>query len=199
MEVKRAARRGSGSGDWEDGQLVVSLLVPQGGWLDHGGEAESLTPDSDIDSGVFSQESGARQQSSEGESEEEEEDGDLASRPRTPFTRRVWNRQNGWYKVRPNPGAWHSSGQGRDLRAELEQMRREIAEMLDDTRELDERQDSEECSDASEEEEEEEEEEVSNNVEELYYDFDSSDSEEEEDDEEEDEGVPGNPATVTSY
>merc|ERR1712108_45763 len=82
--------------------------------------------------------------------------GGSPARPKTPFTRRIWNRQNGWYRVR-KPEAWSAStNQGRDLRAELEVMRREIAEMLDDTRELDERDnsDSGDCSETSEEEEE---------------------------------------------
>ena len=208
--------------------MVVSLLVPQVvnwgqqednqvGQVANWGEQESLTPDSDIDSGVFSQESGPppRVDSSDGESdedqrkEEEEEDNCLFARSKTPFTRRIWNRQNGWYRVR-NPGAWTAStGQGRDLRAELEVMRREIAEMLDDTRELDERDpsDSRDCSETSDEEEEEdeveekrernnrgsydeeeaeegddtdEEEEEEAGDRELYYDFGSSDENEEE-------------------
>merc|ERR1712107_618506 len=86
-------------------------------------------------------------------------------RSKTPFTRRIWNRQNGWYRVR-NTGAWTAStGQSRDLRAELEVMRREIAEMLDDTRELDERDpsDSRDCSETSDEEEEVEEKRERNN------------------------------------
>ena len=212
--------------------MVVSLLVPQ---VANWGEpvAESLTPDSDIDSGVFSQESGpTRVDTSDGESEEEqrkekekeergeeeerrradggEEDESLPARPKTPFTRRIWNRQNGWYRVR-KPGAWSASTgcQGRDLRAELEVMRREIAEMLDDTRELDERDnsDSRDCSETSEEGEqeqqrdrgdfygevgeEEEEEETEDEEEEgdreLYYDFESSDENDSEVEEEEEE------------
>ena len=200
--------------------MVVSLLVPQVvNWGEPGVEnGESLTPDSDIDSGVFSQESGlTRVDTSDGESEdeqrkeernnnanEEEEDECLLARPKTPFTRRIWNRQNGWYRVR-KPGAWSAStNQGRDLRAELEVMRREIAEMLDDTRELDERDpsDSRDCSETSEEEEEqyrndrdgeeeEEEEETEDEEEEgdreLYYDFESSDENEEVEEEEEEE------------
>ena len=152
----------------------MSLLVPQvANWGEPVGH-ESLTPDSDIDSGVFSQENGlTRVDTSDGESEEEqrkekevedgrrevgdEEDEGMPARPKTPFTRRIWNRQNGWYRVR-KPGAWSASStnQGRDLRAELEVMRREIAEMLDDTRELDERDnsDSRDCSETSEDEEE---------------------------------------------
>ena len=206
---------------------MVSLLVPQvANWREP--VAESLTPDSDIDSGVFSQESGpTRVDTSDGESEEEqrkekeeeeeeerrradgdEEDECLQARPKTPFTRRIWNRQNGWYRVR-KPGAWSAStgNQGRDLRAELEVMRREIAEMLDDTRELDERDnsDSRDCSETSEEEEEqhrdgdngdvygeeeeEEEEETEDEEEEgdreLYYDFESSDENDSEVEEEE--------------
>ena len=205
--------------------MVVSLLVPQVvnwgqqednqvGQVANWGEQESLTPDSDIDSGVFSQESGPppRVDSSDGESDEDqrkEEDNCLFARSKTPFTRRIWNRQNGWYRVR-NPGGWTAStDQSRDLRAELEVMRREIAEMLDDTRELDERDpsDSRDCSETSDEEEEveveekrernnrgsydeeeveegddtdEEEEEEEAGDRELYYDFGSSDENEEE-------------------
>jgi len=216
-DQKRRSRCSSADCDrlsraWE-GEVVVSLLVPQ---VANWGEpvAESLTPDSDIDSGVFSQESGPtrldtsdvesdeeqRKEKEENEAEErregdgDEEDDCLQARPKTPFTRRIWNRQNGWYRVR-KPGSWSAStaNQGRDLRAELEVMRREIAEMLDDTRELDERDnsDSRDCSETSEEEEEEQhrdngdvsgeeedtedEEEEEEGDRELFYDFESSD------------------------
>ena len=220
--------------------MVVSLLVPQ---VANWGEpvAESLTPDSDIDSGVFSQESGPtrldtpdvesdEEQRKEKDEDEERREGDgaeeedcLQTRPKTPFTRRIWNRQNGWYRVR-KPGTWSAStaNQGRDLRAELEVMRREIAEMLDDTRELDERDhsDSRDSSETSEEEEEQhrdngdvsgeeeedeeedtedEEEEEEEGDRELFYDFESSDENDSEVEEEEEEEGKFHSAAASSY
>jgi len=208
----------------------VSLLVPQvprvlqvpqvpqvANWGEPVGH-ESLTPDSDIDSGLFSQESGlTRVDTSDGESEEEqrkekeeedveegrrevgdEEDEGMPARPKTPFTRRIWNRQNGWYRVRTPGTTWSaasSTNQGRDLRAELEVMRREIAEMLDDTRELDERDnsDSRDCSETSEEDEEEQYRKVDNGdiygeEEEEVEEVEEQEEEETEDDDEEEEG-----------
>ena len=135
-------------------QWGVSVLVTDWGEGGEGG-GESLTPDSDIDSGVFSQLGGPRQDTSESEEEEEEEgegEEEEESPPAVPFTRKRWNRQNGWYRVRgpcgpagrrdphgpPGRGACVGPAPPRDLRAELALMRAEIAQMLTDTRELEE-------------------------------------------------------------
>lgn len=188
--------------DTGEARVVVRLVVPRTvEWTQERlrretGEGDSLTPDSDIDSGVFSQESGAgghRQDTTdldsddeerrrcqaleeqldedveegnndddenEGDDEEEREETeeeeddenecymDWVSRPKIPFTRKVWNRQNGWYRVRRTSMELRlrvenerndekaKSETGREMRAELAMMRLEIAEMLDDTREL---------------------------------------------------------------
>jgi len=229
-------------GPGETPRAVVRLVVPRTvEWTQDNhrrdGEGDSLTPDSDIDSGVFSQESGGgghRQDTTdldsddeerrrcqtleeqldedveegnndddenEGddedereETEEEEDDEnecymDWISRPKIPFTRKVWNRQNGWYRVRrtsmelrlrveneKNDGKAKSET-GREMRAELAMMRLEIAEMLDDTRELGEEDEERDVENDIDEDEFEESEEDAKFVEEDYDEEEENDEE----------------------
>lgn len=104
----------SGDGAIEDGQIVETLLVPV--YIKHDNSPTSLRSDSDKDSGISLQSThilsskdscflGFVKGESDNTDASEFSDEDLerkenSLRPKSPFERRIWNRQNGRFKVR---------------------------------------------------------------------------------------------------
>lgn len=147
---------------------------------------------------MFSQESGPRLDPTDEESDQEREEEEQNRLPmvRVPFIRKVWNRQNGWYRVRSEPPLpYHDTRRHpQNIKDTLAMMKLEIAEMLDDTRDLEEGRnyhsslnnsdDEEEIVRKEEDVDEEEDEDID---EEEEFEEDGDDDEEEEEEELEDE------------